>query len=83
MKTLTLREYARQAAMKTRRGRTLTGEDIRFRVEGLGITANSPNQWGGIVQSLINEGVLTRTNDFTRMTDPRSHGRTTRVYLRS
>lgn len=81
--TPTLRDQARKAAMSVRRGKKLTGEDLRLRCESQNVFANTPNQWGGVVQSLINEGVLTKTEEFVPMRDPRSHGRSTRVYVRS
>ncbi len=82
MPNTTLIEAARKAALKTRRGRTITGETIRQRVEETGVFADSPNQWGGIIGSLKNSGVLETTGETTKMLSPAARGRQTPVYTR-
>jgi hypothetical protein len=67
--------------LKGREGEFLTGEDIRATLTELGIEPNHPNAWGALVNSLIKKKVLIPTSQYKPMKDPRSHARSTRVYI--
>lgn len=80
--TTNLTEAARKAAMKTKAGSKLTGEDIRTRVQSMGITAQSASAWGGTIQSLIRQGVLEKTDETRVMKSAQARGRKSPVYVR-
>jgi hypothetical protein len=67
--------------LKGREGEFLTGEDIRAALTELGIEPNHPNAWGGLINNLIKKKVLIPTSQYKPMEDPRSHARSTRVYI--
>lgn len=67
--------------LKEKEGKLLTGEDIRAAFAELGIEPNHPNAWGALVNSLIKKKILIPTSQYKPMKDPRSHARSTRVYI--
>jgi len=83
MTTLTLSEAARKAAIQTKAGRTLTGEDIRLRCKKMGVTAPTPTAWGGVIQSMIRSGILENSGKSARMNSPQARGRRSPVYIRN
>ena len=62
------------------RGEELTGEQIRIRLMGMGITPDHPNAWGGFIAGLVKQGYLRDTGRVRHMTLPRSHARRTPVW---
>lgn len=82
VQTSELKSAARRAAMKTKAGSTVTGEQIRQRVESMDIFAASPSAWGGVIQGLVRQGVLENTGNTARMTAPQARGRRSPVYTR-
>lgn len=77
-----LKSAARKAAMQTKAGRTITGEQIRQRCENMNVFASSPAAWGGVIQGLVRQGVLESTGETARMTSPQARGRRSPVYTR-
>ena len=78
----TLVVAARKAAIRTKAGRTITGEQIRQRVEAQGITPRTPSAWGGVIQSLVRSGLLKKTGETVAMSSPQARGRKSPVYER-
>ena len=78
-----LLEAARKAALRTKVGKTLTGETIRLRCQESGVTAPTPAAWGGVIQSLVRAKLLTKTNETARMTSLQARGRRSPVYVRN
>jgi hypothetical protein len=67
--------------LKGREGELLTGEDIRATLTELGLEPNHPNAWGSLINTLIKKKVLIPTSQYRPMRDPRSHARSTRIYI--
>lgn len=74
---------ARDAALKTKVGRTITGEIIRTRCVEAGVKNIPSSAWGGVVQSLVRQGILTKTAEYARMESPQARGRKSPVYVRN
>lgn len=79
----TLTDAARKAALKTKAGRTITGEEIRQRVLKEVSGAIPPSAWGGVIQGLVRSGLLSNTGDTTKMESPQARGRRSPVYIRN
>lgn len=77
-----LQTAARKAALKTKAGRTITGEQIRQRCESQNIFASAPSAWGNVIGNLIRQGILENTGETARMTSPQARGRRSPVYTR-
>lgn len=80
--TSELKKAARKAAMKTKAGARVTGEQIRTRCEDMNIVASSPSAWGGVIQGLVRQGILENTGETARMEAPQARGRRSPVYTR-
>ena len=80
--TSTLLEAARKAALKTKVGRPITGEEIRLRVESMGLVAEKSAVWGSVIKSLVNQNLLGQTDQKARMVSPKARGRMSPVYTR-
>lgn len=65
-------------------GGALTGEQIRYSVTNAGLgEPGSPNAWGALIRLAIKRGYLIHSGRYEPMTDKRSHGRKTPVYVRT
>lgn len=73
-------EARKQFKRRFKVGREVTGEDIRLRLSKNGITPTHSNAWGGLVRSLIRDGLLTPTGFETYAEDPNSRSRRLQVY---
>lgn len=76
-------EAARKAALRTKVGKTITGETIRLRCQESGVTAPTPSAWGGVIQSLVRANVLTKTDETVRAKSIQARGRRLPVYTRN
>ena len=62
-------------------GDEVTGEDLRYAaVEVIG-EPHHPNAWGGAIAGAIKSGYIHKTGERRQMKDPKSHARTTDVYI--
>ena len=60
-----------------------TGEGFRRRLVEAGLPQpRHPNSWGALSRAMTQRGVLVPTGEYQAMTDERSHGRKTPVYLK-
>lgn len=82
VQTSELKASARKAAMQTKAGAKVTGEQIRTRCEDMNVFASSPSAWGGVIQGLVRQGVLENTGETARMQAPQARGRRSPVYTR-
>lgn len=62
------------------RGKFVTGEIVRQLCTAAGIVPHHPNAWGGLVYGMVASGLLTDTDEETKMQDSRSHARKTSIY---
>lgn len=59
----------------------VTGEDIRFWLRSKRIrNPSSPNAYGALIRSAIDNGILRRLSRYQASVSPSSHGRKRRVY---
>jgi len=77
-----LYEAVRKAALSTRVGKNITGEQLRERVIAKGITTNTPSDWGRATRKLIASGLLVPTGTITTASSPQAHKRKLPVYRR-
>lgn len=62
------------------RGERLTGEEIRKRLEAIGVEPGHPNAWGAFFKDLVEKRLLIDTKTVKQMTSPGSHARRTPVW---
>lgn len=80
---MTVNESIRDAALRTKVGRTVTGEQLRDRAIAAGTTTNTSSDWGRGVSKLIASGLLTATGETVKATSPQARGRRLPVYTRN
>jgi hypothetical protein len=80
---INVNESVRRAALKTKVGKTVNGEQLRERAMASGTTTNNPTDWGRAVSRLIKAGILTPTGDTVRASSPQARGRQLTVYTRN